>query len=221
MAPIRMYRGNRVEAHDAESIRWQPPVWPAVGHPRSSSVIAPRVGDWAARHAIADDALLLNIRSVIKGALSDYFRFLTCDDSLMVFHHAPSASNAMLLILPADDRYWRVSVQNGIDASDVTRVTFGQLLDNARNLPHLQDRGVVSGWIHTREDLPLNAFIRSELQVPFSERLMECFARCLLCRDGACTGDSAASGISRGLRRSACDSPPFCNRAHRRQVRPR
>ena len=44
--------------------------------------MAARVSDWAASQGIRDEALLLNIRSVIEGALSEYFRFLTYDAKL-------------------------------------------------------------------------------------------------------------------------------------------
>ena len=43
----------------------------------------------------------------------------------------------------------------------------------ARNLPH--ENAICPGWTHTREDLPLNAFVCSELQVPFSVKLTEYF----------------------------------------------
>ena len=140
----------------------------------SSAVITARVADWAASHEIRDDALLLNIRSVIEGALSEYFRFLTCDDSLMVFHHA-SSGIAMLLILPAKNGFWRVAYKDHAGPSDITRVTLGKLLDNARGLRSQETAASCPGWTHTREDLPLNALICSKLQVPFSEKVMQCF----------------------------------------------
>ncbi|MGA2259607.1 MAG: PcfJ domain-containing protein [Thermoguttaceae bacterium] len=112
---------------------------------------------------------------MIEGALSEYFRFLTCDESLMVFNHSSSDGNAMLLILPAEERHWRVAYKNDADASDVTRVTLGKLLDNARNLRVRVTAASCPGWTYTREDLPLNAFICSKLQVPFSVKVMESF----------------------------------------------
>jgi hypothetical protein len=131
----------------------------------SSAVIAARVSDWAAAHEMRDDALLLNIQTVIEGALSDYFRFLNCDESLMVFHHAASGGIAMVLILPAEERYWRVAYKSDADASDVTRTTLGRLFDKAS----------CPGWTHTRDDLPLNAFLCSRLRDPFGVKLMEHF----------------------------------------------
>jgi len=133
----------------------------------TSKVIAARVADWAASHKVSDDtALILNLRSVIEGALSEYFRFLSCDESLMVFNHA-SDGNAMLLILPAEERHWRVAYKNDADASDVTRVTLGKLLDNARNLRVRGTAASCPGWTYTREELPLNAFSRKLKLVPF------------------------------------------------------
>jgi hypothetical protein len=140
---------------------------------KSTAIIAARVSDWAAAHGLRDDALLLNVRSVIEGALSEYFRFLTCEESLMVFHHASSAGRAMLLILCANDPYWRVAYKEDADASDVTRVTLSKLLDSARNLRGRVTAASCPGWTHAREDLPLDAFICSKLQVPFSVKVIE------------------------------------------------
>ncbi len=81
----------------------------------------------------------------------------------------------MLLILPAEERHWRVAYKNDADASDVTGETLGKLLDNARNLRARGTAASCPGWTFTREDLPLNAFICSKLQVPFSAKVMECF----------------------------------------------
>ena len=69
------------------SVDGQPTAGPQLS--TSSAIIAARVADWAASHTIRDDALLLNVRRVIEGALSDYFRFLNCDGSLMVFKPCP------------------------------------------------------------------------------------------------------------------------------------
>ena len=151
---------------------------PSAGTNRSTTadVIAARLMGWAATHRIGEDAaLILNLRSVIEGALSEYFRFLSCDGSLMVFNHSSSDRSAMLLILAAEERRWHVAYKNDADASDVTRVTLGKLLDNAQN-PRLQaTTALCPGWTYSREDLPLNAFICSKLQVPFSVKVMEYF----------------------------------------------
>jgi hypothetical protein len=139
----------------------------------SSAVIAARVSDWAASHEMHDDALLLNIRSVIEGTLTEYFRFLTCDESVMVFNHDSSGGSAKVLILPASERYWGVAYKNEVSASDITSVTLGNLLDNARTRRNGETARSCPGWSFNRDDLPLDTFVRSKLCVPFGVKVME------------------------------------------------
>ncbi len=150
---------------------------PASGErPRTSSdIMAARVRDWAASHAIRDDALLLNIRSVIEGALSEYFRFLTCDGDLMIVSHSSPGGNAMLLILLADDRNWRVAYKNDADISDVPAGTLDKLLDNARSRRAGEAAALCPGWTHARDDIPLSAFVCSRMPIPFRAKVMEYF----------------------------------------------
>ena len=81
----------------------------------------------------------------------------------------------MLLIFPAEERFWRVAYKAVVDASDVTLATLGKLLDHAQNGRGRETATPCPGWTYSREDLPLEAFVRPKLRVAFGEKLAECF----------------------------------------------
>jgi hypothetical protein len=127
----------------------------------TAEVIAARLTGWAATHGMADDALLIStLQKVIEHALSEYFRFLTCDGNLMVLSRAAAGGNAMLLILQPGERYWRVAYENLAAHTDVPAAMLGELLDGVRK-PCVETAARCRGWTLTREDFPLDAFIRS------------------------------------------------------------
>ena len=94
------------------------------------AVIAARVGTWP-RRTDSRPRLLLNLRTLIEGTLSEFFRFLSSDESLMVLHQDPPAKIAIVLIFPARERFCGVRHKNKTGPSDFTRVALGKLLENA------------------------------------------------------------------------------------------
>ena len=95
---------------------------PSAGTNRSTTadVIAARVLGWAATHGIGDDPpLTSSLQEEIELALSEYFRFLTCDGNLMVLGRALAGGNAMLLILPPGEPFWRAAYENVAAHTDV------------------------------------------------------------------------------------------------------
>ncbi len=93
----------------------------------------------------------------------------------MVLSRGLAGGNAMLLILQPGERFWRVAYENVAAHTDVPDAMLRELLDGVRRPRAGETPPRCWGWTLTREDFPLNAFIRSELPVRFSVKIMEHF----------------------------------------------
>ena len=142
--------------------------------PRTTAeVIAARVADWAATSGFDAAPLLAKIRKVIEQALSEYFRFLTCNGNLMVLSHASPGENAMFLILEPGDRYWRIAYREAAELTEIRDDIVGRLLDNAQKLLAGEAAAPCPGWTLAQDDFPLNGVVCTKLSVPFSVKVTE------------------------------------------------
>ena len=92
----------------------------------------------------------------------------------MVLGRGAAGGNAMLLILPPGDALGARPTKTLLPIRTFPPPCFGELLDGVRR-PGVETPPRCWGWTLTREDFPLNAFIRSKLPVRFSVKIMEHF----------------------------------------------